>query len=265
MTTDPTPHTPEPGHVLVVYAHPNPGSFTHAVLGEFTRGLREAGTSFHVIDLYASHFDPVFSMHDQTQFVHHTTPERLFDRDELEQVLLGSIRNPLTRTVARRRLHGRSLAELVSVFEQNQPADVRAQQAEVARAEGLAFIAPIFWMGFPAILKGWLERVFAYGFAYTLTPQGWAGDLEGRVPLLGQRRGLIITPTFFTRADYDARWRDAVDTVLCDWCLHMAGVAETDHVYLYSAAAVSAEERSRYLERAHDLGRRYWEPKAAAA
>ena len=65
-----------------------------------------------------------------------------------------------------------SLAEIVGLFEANQPADVRAHQAMVARSQGLIFVAPVFWMGLPAILKGWLERVFAYGFAYTLTAQG---------------------------------------------------------------------------------------------
>ena len=64
------------------------------------------------------------------------------------------------------------------------PDDVREQQALVARADAFIFIAPVYWMGFPAILKGWFERVFAYGFAYTLDPEGWNGHLSGRVPLL---------------------------------------------------------------------------------
>jgi putative NADPH-quinone reductase len=31
--------------------------------------------------------------------------------------------------------------------------------------QGLAFIAPVYWCHFPAILKGWFESVFNYGFA----------------------------------------------------------------------------------------------------
>ena len=46
------------------------------------------------------------------------------------------------------------------------------QQALVADAEGLVFVAPVFWMGLPAVIKGWVERVFTCGFAYTLTPEG---------------------------------------------------------------------------------------------
>ncbi len=92
-------------------------------------------------------------------------------------------------------------------------------------------------MGFPAILKGWFERVFAYGFAYTLTPEGSRGDLEGRVPMLSQEKALILTPTFFSEEEYDKRWRDAMDTVLCDWGLKMAGVKEARHAYFYAVIA----------------------------
>ena len=40
-------------HVLTVYAHPNPKSFCHAVLVQFDEGLREAGHTNEVVDLYA--------------------------------------------------------------------------------------------------------------------------------------------------------------------------------------------------------------------
>ena len=241
-------------HILVVYAHPNPKSFTHAILEQVVRGLGDAGHSHEVLDLYAIDFQPVFSLHDLSQFVHDTTPETMLDRDELARAIVDGAGNPLRRFLARRWVRGKSLAELVPVFEEHRPADVRAQQAKVAKAEAIVFVAPVLWMGFPAILKGWLERVFAYGFAYTLTPQGWTGDLEGRVPLLTQRKGLIVTPTFFSEADYDTGWRDAMDTILCDWCLKMAGVQETRHVYFYSVAGVDAQTRARYLDEAYALG-----------
>lgn len=61
-------------------------------------------------------------------------------------------------------------------------------EEKVAQVEGLAFIAPVSWLGFPAILKGWIERDFTYGFACYLTPEGWRGDLRGRVPLLHPKK-----------------------------------------------------------------------------
>ena len=244
-----------PEHVLVVYAHPNPESFTHAVLDQIVRGLADAGHSYEVLDLYAIGFDPVFSLHDSTQFIHHTLPDGTLDRAVLGRILIDGAGNPIKRFMAKRWVKDKSLADMVKLFESNQPADVRAHQAKVARAQGLIFVAPVFWMGFPAILKGWLERVFAYGFAYTLSAEGWAGHLDGRVPLLNQRKGLIVTPTFFSEAEYDTGWRAAMDTILCDWNLKMAGVKETSHVYLYAVVAADPETRKDYLERAYALGR----------
>jgi NAD(P)H dehydrogenase (quinone) len=242
-------------NVLVVYAHPNPESFCHAILEHVVRGLADGGHTYDVVDLYAIGFNPVFGLHDSTSFIHHTVPEHLLDRGRLEEIVVASAVGPVRRLMARRWLRGKDLSDLVRLFEERQPRDVREQQALVAGAEALVFVAPVFWMGFPAILKGWLERVFAYGFAYTLTPEGWNGNLEGRVPLLTQKRGLIITPTFFTEAEYDRGWREAMDTILCDWGLKMAGVKEAEHVYFYAVVAADEGTRKEYLQRAYELGR----------
>jgi len=65
-------------------------------------------------------------------------------------------------------------------------------QEKVANADALAFIAPVYFVGFPAIVKGWIERVFTLGFAFELTPDAWKGDIGGRVPLLKHGKALII-------------------------------------------------------------------------
>jgi NAD(P)H dehydrogenase (quinone) len=243
--------------VLIVYAHYNPESFCHAVLDDFTRGLADGGHSYEVIDLHAIGFDPVFRGHDATSFFHDSVPEDLLDEAALREIVIAASGGPIRRFMAKRWLRDKQLGDIVRLFQENRPEDVREQQAKVARADGLVFISQVFWMGFPAILKGWLERVFAYGFAYTLTPEGWKGHLEGRVPLLTQRKGLILTPTFFTEDEYDRGWRDAMDTILCDWGLRMAGVQEAEHVYFYAVNAVDDETRRDYLRTAYRLGKEF--------
>jgi NAD(P)H dehydrogenase (quinone) len=241
--------------VLVVYAHPNPDSFCHSVLEEVTRGLRDGGHAHDVIDLYATGFDPVFTMRDSTQFVHESTPQHLLDEPVLRELAVAGAGGPVRRMLAKRWLRGKQLPDLVRLFQEARPKDVQEHQRLVASAQGLVFVAPVFWMAFPAILKGWFERVFAYGFAYTLTEEGWNGSLEGRVPLLTQEKGLVITPTFFTREEYDRGWRDAMDTIICEWGLKMAGVKEAEHVYFYAVNAVDDETRRQYLQTAYSLGR----------
>jgi len=55
---------------------------------------------------------------------------------------------------------------------------------------------------FPAILKGWIERVFTLDFAFSLSPEGWRGKIEGRIPLLKHEKALIINTTIFNEESY---------------------------------------------------------------
>ena len=38
--------------VLIIYAHPNPMSFTKAILDNFVKGIKEAGHQYEIVDLY---------------------------------------------------------------------------------------------------------------------------------------------------------------------------------------------------------------------
>lgn len=65
--------------------------------------------------------------------------------------------------------------------------DVREEQAHLNRANLVVFIHPIWWVDRPAILKGYVDRVFALGYAY-----GYAANLE-RGALQGKRAVLITS------------------------------------------------------------------------
>jgi NAD(P)H dehydrogenase (quinone) len=243
--------------VLVVYAHPYQGSFCHAVLDRVTSGLRDGGHVHEVLDLHRSRFDPVFRNRDYNQFMHESLPDDLIDGGRLREALLARAGGPARRAALRTWMARRTDRQIVTALGRRMPRDVRTHQRMVARAEGLVFIAPVYWMGLPAILKGWFERVFAYGFAYTLDAEGWRGNLDGRVPLLSHERAILITPTFFTREEYEKGWQQAMDTIVCDWGLKMAGVREAEHVYLYAVGAVDAATRGGYLDLAYTLGREF--------
>jgi NAD(P)H dehydrogenase (quinone) len=50
------------------------------------------------------------------------------------------------------------------------PATLSAEKAELAAAKVLILVFPTWWFGFPAILKGWFDRVWAPGTAYDHSP-----------------------------------------------------------------------------------------------
>lgn len=50
---------------------------------------------------------------------------------------------------------------------ENPPSEeVSAEQARLNRADALVLVYPVYWWSMPALLKGWIERVFANGWAY---------------------------------------------------------------------------------------------------
>ncbi|CAM4084256.1 putative NAD(P)H oxidoreductase [Pseudomonas reidholzensis] len=52
------------------------------------------------------------------------------------------------------------------------PADVLAEQARIERADALVLVYPIYWWSLPALLKGWVERVFSNGWAFDYHADG---------------------------------------------------------------------------------------------
>lgn len=190
--------------VLIIYAHPNPESFNHAILEQFTKGLTDGGHNSEVVDLYAIKFEPCVNPGDFAQFSGGQMPK-----------------------------------------------DVLDQQEKMAQAEGLAFIYPVISWTFPAILKGWLDRVLSYGFAYKADANGWQG-------LLKQQKALLMCTTAVPEAIYKD-W-GIKDSVIKTNEIHLgvgAGIPKVDHVYFHSPGLIDAEGRKGYLELAYSLGKDY--------
>ncbi len=58
--------------------------------------------------------------------------------------------------------------------------DVAAEQHYITWADAVTFIYPIWWTGLPAILKGYIDRVMSYGFAYRYDNGVQKGLLKGK-------------------------------------------------------------------------------------
>ncbi len=93
------------------------------------------------------------------------------------------------------------------LHEMGGPRDVAAQQRKVAQADALALISLVYFLGFPAILKGWIERVFTLGFAFGLTPEAWRGDIRGRLANLKARDAIAELIDFRDNVIAHHEWR----------------------------------------------------------
>jgi len=245
-------------NVLTVFAHPGSQSLCHAVLERFDTGLRAAGHVNEVVDLYAIGFDPVIRDRDNPNWMDPDVPEEILARMSLRQRFLDGARNPLARFAAKRLIGGRDDRGIIRLLQERfRPKDVAVQQAKVARAQALAFIAPVYFVGFPAMLKGWVERVFTLGFAFGLTPDGWRGDIRGRVPLLRHEKALIMQTTIFDQNAYQAGLSDAMKLLVAEYCLRYPGIKEVEHVLFHAVYGADDATRRGYLDEAYRRGREF--------
>jgi len=237
--------------VLTVYANPNPRSFCHAILEQFSRGLKDAGHTNEVVDLYAIKFNPVLKLWDYTSWVDESTPM---------EYLKSMIQSSTSRFVwffAEKWLRNKDISDIVKLSRIFRPRDVRKHQKKIAEADALVIIAPVWFVGFPAILKGWIERVFTYGFAFAFTPEGWKGDMKGHVPLFKHQKALIISTTMFSEKAYQGGLGDAMKRLIDDFGFRYSGIQNVEHVYFYSVGGVDADIRRIYLQQSYCLGKEF--------
>ena len=70
--------------------------------------------------------------------------------------------------------------------------DVALEQAKINQADVISLVYPLWWASFPAILKGYIDRVISYGFGYVAGEKGIEGLLTGKKVLLHTSMGNSI-------------------------------------------------------------------------
>lgn len=127
------------------------------------------------------------------------------------------------------------------------PVEIRREQDALLWAKGLAFIYPIWWFGPPAILKGWIDRVFTRKFAFDFGPQGMTG-------LLTHQKALIINTLGGDAATYQRqRWDELLARPMAEGVLAACGVAEVIHHAFYEVTIRSHDERQALLDQVREL------------
>jgi NAD(P)H dehydrogenase (quinone) len=151
-------------HVLLVYAHPEPRSLNGALKRFMMERLEAAGHQVLLSDLYAMNWKSALDAGDYPA----RDPEQPF--------------NP-------------SLDSLQAFNEGTQSEDIAREQEKLRQADAVIFQFPLWWMSMPAIMKGWVERVYAAGLAYGVgehSDRHW-GDRYGEGSMVGKRAMLVVT------------------------------------------------------------------------
>lgn len=122
-----------------------------------------------------------------------------------------------------------------------------AHHAQALRsAEMLILAFPTWWFGMPAILKGWIDRVFSPGVAFD-----HGKDFGPIVPLLTDLKRAVVITTLGTPwwLDTLVMWRPVrriLKTAVLGAC---APNAKLDYLALYEAEAPSPERIGKFEKR----------------
>ncbi|HEY6901590.1 MAG TPA: NAD(P)H-dependent oxidoreductase, partial [Puia sp.] len=120
--------------------------------------------------------------------------------------------------------------------------DIAHEQEHIKWAGALVFIYPVWWWDRPAILKGYIDRVFTYGFAFQMGPSGATG-------LLHHRKALIIQTLGTAEDVYDQNpgAKEAVHRSMAEGTLRYCGIRQVEQLSIYGIGVSTPAERQQIL------------------
>ncbi|WP_257668811.1 NAD(P)H-dependent oxidoreductase [Parapedobacter tibetensis] len=199
---------------LIIYTHPEPQSMNGAMFTTAVDTLTQAGHEVQVSDLYAMQFNPVS---DRANFTSIHDPA--FYKQQLEEIY----------------------ATRVNGFAPS----IEEEQRKVEWCDLMIWQFPLWWFSAPAILKGWVDRVFAMGRFYG----------QGHIYETGffhDKKALLSLTTGGGEADYVQGGLNGdlagILRPLHRGILEFTGFSVLRPHVVYGPARQSAEERAHELE-----------------
>jgi NAD(P)H dehydrogenase (quinone) len=180
VNTPPVSQSEPRRNVLVIHCHPNPKSFSTSISNTVVESLRESGHTVRLRRLYlhddksecymGKTFDPALSYEEREQYNH-----------ENNSVL---------------RLTEQGLKNCPAVLP-----DIIEAVADLRWCDSLVFVYPTWWFNFPAVLKGFFDRVFLPGVSFALPAtelnnSGAKSPVTGLVALLPNITKIGVVTTY---------------------------------------------------------------------
>ena len=194
-------------NILIVYAHPEPKSFDAEMRDRAVQVLTHEGHSVMVSDLYAMRFKATLDADDFP--------------DPADDVFFN---------MQKEQLHAAENGTFAP--------DILAEQRKLQWCDMLILQFPLWWYSAPAILKGWIDRVLAYGFAY-----GQGRNLKGRRAMLVMTTGGQVQIFTADKQNILTSMLDHIQRVT----LHFCGFDVLPPFAVYGAANTNADQREQFL------------------
>jgi NAD(P)H dehydrogenase (quinone) len=128
------------------------------------------------------------------------------------------------------------------------PPEIQAEQARVEWSDAMVFIFPIWWWSLPGMLKGWIDRVMSYGFAWVDPKDPDSGHLRHRKLLVLTTAG--DSAKAFAKRGYDTSFHTQLNVGTWNFC----GFKDVTTRIFHGIHPKPQEElRAAYLEEARAL------------
>jgi NAD(P)H dehydrogenase (quinone) len=123
------------------------------------------------------------------------------------------------------------------------PKDIATEQLHVKKADVITLVFPLWWTGYPAILKGWIDRVLQNGFAFTFSQK------DGIVPRLTGKKVQLITTMGSSVDEYEENGlMDAMAMTMGDNVWSFCGCEDAGLIAIGEVPGMTEGERKRLLQ-----------------
>jgi hypothetical protein len=127
------------------------------------------------------------------------------------------------------------------------PSEIQFEQQLITQAKLITLIYPLWWMGFPAILKGYLDRVLTHGFAYKTDETGTVGLIHNK------RMQQFITignnEREYQKLGFDKSLNDCLINGLFNYC----GIIDVRHQFFGDIHLIDEQARLAILKRVEQI------------
>lgn len=122
--------------------------------------------------------------------------------------------------------------------------DIKDEQRKIMDADVITFVSPLWWGSMPAMLKGYIERVFSYGFAYE-----FGEDPLNPIGLLKNKKVLLLTTIGGPDELYKQKGMYEAIGKTWDWAVfEFCGMNLLGHLYFPGIHHANDQKRRDYLE-----------------
>lgn len=145
------------------------------------------------------------------------------------------------------------------------PTEIAAMHRRVEKADKLAFIFPVYWWGMPAMMKGWIERVFTGGWAYQF---GGGAEDRGKATqraLLPNIPTVVVGIAGSTKRTYDKYgYTEAMKTQIDVGVFAYCGVTDVESHLIYDVEGDhNSPHRDDGVKHALEIGYAFLSPTRA--